>query len=198
MQRGLRKRKEPAPSTNSSERDPQSTPLPSSDLGSTVDGTYNDKTQRRGPLPKSPRKNRSPNKKVSLTKLEKDRVVEASLRGKRCGVTGESFKGNADNEFCHVAEKSTPIELIHHLELGSGPAVLQKGNEVKAEEVRRTAGTKLLRWKSLFPALRSFPSPEMSRNPFVATLRVRIPKITARFVVVYARKEFDITLQSNE
>ncbi|KAK7026844.1 hypothetical protein VNI00_015386 [Paramarasmius palmivorus] len=91
-----KRRDEQTPPLNSSERDPQSTPLPSSDPGS--------------------RKIGSPDKKISLTKLEKARVVEASTCGKRCGITQESFKGNADNEFCHVAEKSTPLKLVHHME----------------------------------------------------------------------------------
>ncbi|KAK7017526.1 hypothetical protein VNI00_018605 [Paramarasmius palmivorus] len=117
MLQSLRKRREnPVPSPKSSELDPFSSPLPPSDPGSTVDGTYNDEEERRGPLPKTPRKNRDPNKKISLTEQEKARVVKGSAYGKRCGVTWESFKGNADNEFFHVAEKCTPIELVHHLE----------------------------------------------------------------------------------
>ncbi|KAK7019769.1 hypothetical protein VNI00_017935 [Paramarasmius palmivorus] len=116
MQRNLRKRQpKPAESPNLSQSDPNTSPLPPSDPGSTVDGTYNDEEERRGPLPKTPSKNRDPNKK-SLTRAEQRRVVKASAYGKRCGVTGESFIGNSDNEFCHVAEKSTPIQLVHHLE----------------------------------------------------------------------------------
>jgi hypothetical protein len=60
----------------------------------------------------TPVKNYDPKKKLSLTENRKNRVVQRSRYGKRCGFCRESFKGNRDHEFFHAMEKCTPLEFV--------------------------------------------------------------------------------------
>ncbi|KAK7037312.1 hypothetical protein VNI00_011303 [Paramarasmius palmivorus] len=64
----------------------------------------------------TPVKNYDPKKRTSLSETHKDRVVQSSRYGKRCGFCRESFMGNRDHEFFHAMEKCTPIEFVHHVE----------------------------------------------------------------------------------
>ncbi|KAK7037315.1 hypothetical protein VNI00_011306 [Paramarasmius palmivorus] len=50
-----------------------------------------------------------------LPKWQRNRVVDRSRYGKRCGFSRESFIGNCDNEFFHAMERCTPEQTTQHL-----------------------------------------------------------------------------------